>query len=409
MHKFVLLLLAALLLTISFTASAQDARFCGGLSDADCELLYASEAAMAGLESATFTVDATLAVTRGDETETTTVTGGGSWVGALPNFGAMMNNPMTIADPFGALGGLGEGLTAFDGTLNLLITNMDPGEEPATRDIQLVLVDGIGYVNFDALFPREEGDSNDNRGGRGMNLSGWGGVNLVELLAAMPNIMGQMGGMMGGQGGMPAGGMMGGGLTGVGDMNIPDDVLMNHVTITRLADADYNGTTVAVFQTTVDIGGIMTDPTLLAQMAAQMAENAPEGTTAMTPEQMGAAMGAMFPNTSFTNTQMIGLEDNFVRSRMVEMTLETAGGMGIGGMMGAAPGRAEPSPAETPEAAAALPATQVVSVAFAFDQFNSVAAISVPEGAEVIPTEDLIQLLQFFMMPGGSLPGTGRP
>ncbi len=384
MRKFSLLLLLLLLLAMGSVVAAQDMP-CGTLAEADCTFLTDSAAAMATVDSATFTLDLTITTSDGeDETSTTTISGGGAFNGATGLVGVgmmgMMTNPSSATDPTSMLGGLTEGLADFDGEINLIITS---SEEDEPTDLQLRLVDGFGYINFDALGLSGDDDDDSSSGtGRGLNLSGWGGVNLIELItrAAEELPEGAMDGAMGG---------MMGGMAGVGNNpQLPEgfdpELMSSAIVITRLPDEEFNGVTVAVFQTTLDLASVMSDPAMIEAIQQQMAENMPADQE-MTPEQsqqMMQGMMALYEGMNFSVITRIGIDDHYIRSIEANMSMD------MSGMAAAAPADASVSNGS-------------FSLAFSLtmDQFNEPQTITAPEEPNIVEVDDLLQMMRFFMAP----------
>ncbi len=256
MRKFVLVLLVLMMSMLANGVMAQDsAVFCGNLSAEDCAILEASSAAMATLSSASFDFSLNVAIAGTDGTESQsiafTVTGDGAYSGDP----AMMNSVSTIDpnDTAAVMAAAGEALAALNAELNLslilpaeLATEMAPGF-PNQIDLQLSLVDGVGYINFDTLAPLLQG-------AMPMELSGWGGLDLIDTLT-------QMGPMLGGM-----------------TMPTPDETesmemseedmqaLMESMTMERVADMDGQ----AVFVMNFDIAALMTNPIVRDSMMTSL-------------------------------------------------------------------------------------------------------------------------------------------
>lgn len=278
---------------------------------------------------------------------------------------AIMTNPSMGTNPMSLFGSFTTALDSFEGELNILIA--EEGEDEPT-DIQLRLVDGIGYVNFEALGVAGL------RIGRNMELPEWGGVNLTALfttlMSDMPDgsIEEMMGGMMGGTGGSPMD-------------ELDGEVMSNHIMITRLEDSELNGVAVAVFEVSVDFAGLMSDPAMMEMMQEQMTEDLPEGVSI---EDMGAMMSAMYASMSASVRSYIGLDDNYVYGVEVNFAADSSA------MMEALP--------EGVEVASEGGATSL-SVGLYLTDHNTEQEFTAPEGAVVAEVEDIAPL--FAMLMGG--------
>jgi hypothetical protein len=363
MRKLSIVLMVLMLLAMGSFAAAQDIP-CGDLSEEDCSLLSGTTEAMGSVSSATFTIDMSITTTEDEEETTITISGDGSFSGAEGLLGdsmtAMMSDPASAADTSAMMQMFGVAIADLDAALNL---NVDAGAGDEIV-IELVLVDSIGYVNFDAL------GLAGMQLGEDLTLPEWGGVNLPELLETMGP---QMGAMMGG--GMPGGGMPGGGTTGGG---LPEDFdpesFGQYFIITRLEDdAMDDGTAVAVFEMTVDFAGMMSDPALQEAMAESGEE--------ITEAQMEAMM-SMYENMAFALNVYVGLEDNYLYG------FDLALSMDMSAMAATSGTRTSGNPG-------------AVDVAFSLylADFNAAPEITAPEGAEVATTDQLMSLMG--MMMGG--------
>jgi hypothetical protein len=389
MRSRLTILTLLLLLCTGLTASAQGmTQFCDNLPQEDCDILTQSQSAMMTLESATFDFNAQFVVGGEQETQTLGLTGTGAFSGAGMMGMAMMNDPAMMSDPAAMLNAFAGALGNFDAELNLQVMLPDEAMNMESLDLQLRLVDGIGYINFDAL-RASMGESGAQMGGT--ELTGWGGLNLVEVFTRL-NEQGMLQGMQGQMQTTPP------------DMEAYMALVQNYVTVERLPDVEG----AAVFQTTMDLAGLYADPAFWETMGMSEAGSDP---------QM-AQMGNLFEGASFVSTTTIGLEDYYIRAVTMNMVwnMPTVTGTTAPdtGMMPTTDAGGTPSAMTegTPEAApgvggaapdgSMVPNTLNVSFTMTFDNFNSAPAITAPENATIAETDQVLGML----MGGGAMGGS---
>lgn len=357
MRKIVpVLLLLVGLLAMSGLASAQDKMpvACGALAQADCSLLEQSRDAMAALTATDLSFSLVATAENIPDMPvagplTVSLTGKGTFTGDMSPFYTVPSKDV-ISNPaqYGAY--LQKMIGGFNGDLQLklslpqqfLAATSTP--IPADIPINVRLVDGKGYVDFDALTNAFGADA-------GLGLPpGWGGMDLVSLINQ----------------GMSA--MDVDSLTGAGD--VPSDlmnpeILQKYVRVERLADDQVSGEAVAVFQTTLDLQGLLND-TVVQQAIDQAAETQDR----LTDEQV-AAIKQAFNGLTLTATQKIGLNDHFVRSTSVDFTFDMTELMKLAA-----------TPEATVEASADQPAP-VLKLSFeaTAGNFNGGQTISAPSNA----------------------------
>src|SRR5690606_20382032 len=245
--------------------------------------------------------------------------------------------------------------------LDELVAQSD-GQLPAAIPLELRLVDGVAYLNFDAL--------RGALGQQGENLpAGWYGLDLQDLferLMAMSDAM------------------------GIEPMD-PEiaahfsdlDRISEFVSVERLDDTTAaDGTEVASFHTVIDYAALMTavygDPAMRDLLEEAMAE---QGQT-LTDEEMDRMIGMMqqiFQGVTFEVFQTVGLEDRLPRSvqvtfnwnlqPMVDAMIEA--GEGDLGLEGPAP-------------RFSLNLTQT------YRDFDQIDEIIAPEDATIVPLDALM-------------------
>ncbi len=158
---------------------AQDTTLCGNLSSDYCTALTSAITSTGAAGSGAFTMDVSVEVQSEDPTTALTVSVAAD--GKFNGFaGASMDDVMALqADPAAAVTKLIEGLKGFSGELNISATlpaSAAPmmGDEPLV--LNLLLVDGVGYLDFSKL-PATVGAMTG-----GKTPTGWAGLDLIDVL-----------------------------------------------------------------------------------------------------------------------------------------------------------------------------------------------------------------------------------
>ncbi|HEX2622050.1 MAG TPA: hypothetical protein VHL11_17960, partial [Phototrophicaceae bacterium] len=239
MRKLVILFLLAMAMTMVAPVMAQDSTtFCGDLEAADCDLLTASSTAMAGLSSVTADINVQLDVENIPNAPTININLAGTAAYSISDDAkaAAAGTTMDLDTIKTLLGG-------FGGDLALVLTvpqelATQAGLPGSTIDLQLKLVDGVGYINFEPLDALAGGAL------AAQGLKGWGGIDFVDLLtkaaAANPDALSSLGNL------------------GAGSAANTDamSAMTQYVTIERGEDEDG----LATFTTTVDFASLVNDP-----------------------------------------------------------------------------------------------------------------------------------------------------
>lgn len=340
MRKMMVAMLVVAMLLVSGVSMAQTEVACGGLSEADCAILTQSAEAMAGVTSATFVMD--FVIDAGDQGALNIAADGAYNTAELAAFDAEALASLNSADPTVALTVLKDVIAAFDGTLNLTISGSPEMGLPGDVSVSLILVDGIGYMNFAQLaaLAGPQGDQMLT----GFGITEWAGLELIGAID-------MMGGMAGDMGDMGAG-------TDVEASTAAAEAALNYITVTRGADVDGE----AVFTTTVDLAGLINDPAFADVMASQGGE--------MSEADMTEAL-AMLEGVVITATSTIDLETLFQTSVSFEFAIS-------GEVLAAAGGDA--------------PSNLSMTGSIQYDNFNNAPAITAPEGP-VATIMDLMGLM----------------
>jgi hypothetical protein len=278
MRKFVLLLLLALALSVLVPASfAQDApeTFCGDLSAEDCDLLTQASEAEVNSGTANFNLQIDLQNIPDVPNLTISLAGDAAYnvdAAALESLSMDEATEMTAEE---SLVALTTALSAFDGELNLTLTlpeelAAEAGIPSSSIPLELALVDGIGYINFDTLDPLTGGMLAQ------QGLEGWGGINFIDLITQLvaenPEMLDQLD--------MASAG------AGMTDMDMSQlEGLEQYVSVSRSADVDGQ----AVFVTDIDFGGFVSDPAFQDLIAESMESSG----QAMSDAELQQALGIL--------------------------------------------------------------------------------------------------------------------
>ncbi len=380
MRKFILIIAALALLSLSSAVFAQDTTpqtFCGNLSSADCQILTQSAAATKTLNSSSFNFNVSVQMSNlPDMPAMGPITVDGS--GAVAGMSALQIDPTTIMADYGAF--LQTALAKLNGNFKLTVTvppelmqQADP-KAPNSLTLDVRMVDGVGYLNLDELQPL----LND------ATMKGWYGLDIAGLmkglLAQNPNLfdMTNMGAMMGSTNPM----------TYMQDFQDPA-FLSQFLSITRTDDG--SGAT-ATFHMSIDFAALMSSPQMQDLMKQQMQA---QGTgTKLTEQQMQQALSMsqqMFTGMTFTIDEVISTTDYYLQSLTGEMNFDLSGIMNSVSAMSA-------TPMPTTTGAPTVNATFSVNYA----DFNSAAVTVAPENPTLLPYQMLLGMANMNAMPAAT-------
>lgn len=360
MRKFSLFVLLTLLLALmtSGTVFAQTdtAVFCGDLNADDCALLEGAQTAMQDLSAASFTLFADIQVEEDGENSSISLVGSGAFSGVSMNGGTNTDGVSGLEDSIA-------GLRDFNGELMLTITlppeDTGSADMPNSLTLELRLVDGVGYINFDPLQPLINDPS----------FTGWGGLDLAsligELLDENPALLEQLGAM----GGVDT--------NTVSDFDM--EQIEQYITVERTDDAS---TDVAAFEFTVDLAGLAEDPQFSDLINEQMDGQGSEGMS----ETERQEMRDLLENATLLVREEIDTVSGRIDTLSLEFDLD-ASTMEDGGMV-------------------------MVTIMIDYD-YENVPTISAPDDASVLPYQQLLGMLGGMTggmsgsnSAGGSLGGT---
>jgi hypothetical protein len=253
MRKFVVSVLILAMLLLGGTVFAQDP--CAGLAEADCAILTASSEAMEGVTSASFNFTLNIQA----EGESLTISGDGAFdVSGLMGVDASAFEGTDLTAIFDALGAVVQG---FSGDLSISISAPASVGMPPIA-LELLLVDGVGYLNFGGVAVLLGGP--ETLTALGLPTE-WAGLDLVDTVEQVVALAGPQLGELEEQLGDQMGSM--------DEMDMSQfETFAQYITFTRLDD---EGST-AVFSGTIDLGGIFTDPAFLPLLEAQLAAQGTE-------------------------------------------------------------------------------------------------------------------------------------
>jgi hypothetical protein len=360
MRKWIVVLIAALtLFSIGGAALAQDpsAVFCGSLAEADCAILQQSAAASMQMSSASakFELNVSVAGLFGPTPIVLSVVGDGSYaitdptaLAGIQNLTSLTSgNPADMAKAFGPL------LKAFSGDLNLTINippelammaamqstgDTPPPQIPPSISLGLRMVDGVGYVNLEGVAALDAS---------GQTPKGWIGMDLVKAMEQA----------------MASG--MGANSTGTATDAVQNmDALAKFMKVERLADTTVDGQPAAVFQTTLDLAGLLSSPELMQTMQSQ------GGSDSASMQQSMMAAQAFLTGVTAVGTQTITLNDFYNRAASAEIKIP----LDMAALMGGAD-----SSSSGPSQKLDIAITMSTTVA----DINSAAPIAAPEGAQM--------------------------
>jgi hypothetical protein len=360
MRKFVMLMLLTLVLSIFAPVMAQeDAVFCGTLSADDCAILEQSATAMADLSSAAAELNVQIDVENIPDTPNININLSGTAAYNV-DMAAMEGMASEGLEGEAALEAITTALSGFDGELDLTLTLPEDiaaaGGLPASEiNLQLALVDGVGYINFDPL------DSLAGGALSAQGFTGWGGINFIDVInqvvAQNPEALDQLN--------------MGAGATAAMDPAALAAVegLAQYISIERQADVDG----AAVFVTNIDFGGAVSDPAFqdLIQQAV-----AASGQT-MDDAEFQQALGVLQlvgNDVTLSSTQYIDPSTGYVLRGELNFSLDLTTLLAASGQT--------------------VDGESIVSLVATIDYSGQNATeVTAPEGATIAPSEMVLQML----------------
>jgi hypothetical protein len=336
---------------------------CGDLSEADCAFLQTAQDAMMTMNAADFELDFQLTLEgipgMPGGGATVGVAGEGAFAGEAMS--AMQPDPAVIAnmmsDPEAYAAFVTEALQSFDGQLDLVISipeSLSGGAVPSEIPLNLVLVDGIGYIDFDSLSVALGPEM------AGVLPAGWGGLNLGEVISTAV---------------AQSGAFDASGMVDADAMSPFMDIafLEQFMFIERLPDeVSADGANVAVFQIEIDYGALLNSAEMRDMIMGMATAQGGEITESEMAE-MDAIFGALGDSVSLVVVQTIGLDDNLMRSFDILLDIDTSAVMDALG---------EDADGDAPFFA--------VTYSVALSNHNGGQVIEAPAGANIATLQDLM-------------------
>lgn len=383
MRKLSLLLIVLMVLIVGGSASAQDGQFCGTLSAEDCALLYGTSANVPSAASFNANIDISFSnlpdSTPSEGAISIAVTGAYAGLDmtamdGLSTMDATALDAAAVTELVTALPGL---LRSFDGALTLSISippELAQGV-PSELVLDLLLVDGFGYINFDTLAALIPPDATG-----GMQLAGWGGLDIAGLVEQLGPLLAQsfdpaaLGDLAGGATGGATGTFSPDLIQTITEFST-SDAINAYITLERGEDMEG----MAVFYTTVDFQALAADPTFMDIVMQVMAESGTE----MTEEDMAdvqMVLPAIFSGLTFEQATVIDPATGYFVGGSFDVVFDGPTVQAAAIEMGA-----------TAEEVGELP-NLAISAFIEYGDINT-ATVSVPEGAQVLPLDQLGALL----------------
>lgn len=352
MRKLVVLILLALaMMTVAPAMAQDDTVFCGDLAAADCDLLKLSATSMETLSSATADINVQIDVENIPQTPNININLSGTAAYSVDSsaVAAMSGEELDVDGLKSLLGG-------FNGDLALVLSlpaelAAEAGLPASTIELQLKLVDGIGYVNFESLDALAGGAL------AAQGLTGWGGINFVDLIekvaAANPDALSSV---------------SEGASTAMMDTSALDSIAQ-YVNIERSADVDG----AAVFVTSVDFASLVNDPAF-QELVKTQAEATGQGISDADFQQAIAILNVIGNELDINVTQAIDPGTGYVLSGEINISIDLTTLMAASGQSAAG--------------------DSVISFVASIDYsgFNE-TTIAAPSNATIAPTEMLLGLV----------------
>ena len=339
-----LLLVLLLLTVVSGAALAQTTTgevYCGDLSADDCAILEQSQTAMQNLTAASFDLFVDVQIEAEGEQMPISLVGSGAYSGLDRNADLSLDGMAALT----ALRGFNAELML---TATLPQSLVEESESPNTLTLELRLVDGVGYLNFDPLQPL----INDPQ------FTGWGGLDLAGLIGALlednPEIFNELGSMAAGSGVNP-------------EMftNMDTQAVEQYLTITRTDDGSGAN---ATFETTVDFAGLLADPAFQDTLRQQM-DVSGQGMTEADQQEAFDQMSSAFQDASLLIRQEVDTASGRTASLSVEFDVAV-------------------TDAEDPSENGSAAVTAMINY-----DYENVPTLTAPENASVLPYQQLLGMV----------------
>lgn len=296
------LVLVAALMCVVPVIYAQDVPFpCSGLSERDCADLQMYTEANASLDSVAVDIAIDLTVTEGRDSLTFNVTGTGAYAGVAALTEMAAGDPAAFTNPQALVDVIKTLAAELDLTITFPEAIVGAGNAvPENLQLQVVLVDGVGYLNFDTLSAIPN-----------LPLQGWVGLDLAAVVNQYLTMMGDMNDMQ----------VFGMDATG-------DPELMAQFSDPEFTDSflriDRAVDIAATFRYSFDFGAMMQNEAIQEMMAQQMEAMG----TSLSDDEMEAVM-AVYDGITMSMQVHYDGETQLIRQSTLHLQYDLSG-MGLG-------------------------------------------------------------------------------
>jgi hypothetical protein len=351
MLKRLFALLLVLMLVVPAVGAQESTVYCGDLAEADCALLTNSQSVMSEISAAGFDFELNFDMDAGPESISLGMAGDGAFAGDMDVMKSLEGfDTEDFEEILAMLTGF---LKSFKGQLNFEIdlpTELMMEVGIPELKFELLLTEGVIYADAGPLM--------------GSPTPMWMGIDLVLFIDAIMAEAGDMGAMDMDMDMMDMEDF---------DLSMFEEMGNQFMTITRVDDEQVDGVTVAVFQSTFDLSGMMSsEPFQGFLMEIMAAQGADLSELDMDAGELLGMVAAMYENSTFIMEQWIGVDDYYpyYSAMYMEFTMDMEAIVMSMGM---------PADDDMPGAI-----TMVMEGELSLYDFNEPVEIIVPEGAMVI-------------------------
>ncbi len=378
MRKYFVMIIALLVMLMGGAVMAQDTPtvFCGSLSQADCDLITQSAEAMQTVKSAGFGFHLEMDLSNIPDSKTDhlnfRMTGNGAYKLDSEGLGGLLLSPGELTqqmdklpqfmeDVIRAISAEGNFVMFFSDDFAAALGQSDT-KLPSKAGFSARLIDGMAYMNLGKLAELDP-KSDFPQGWFGFDLAAYY-RQLLEQQTSGAN-----------------------GLTSALGSNFANGAVMDkYMTIERGEDIIIDGQNAAVFQSALDLGGFYTSEDFQTLLQQQLEQSGAGSISQADMEQAMQAIEAMMNGLTLDMTQSIGLDDHYTHRMGVSVNWT----LDLDAISAATGANSQTSQS---------PMTIQVTFQGDLNQFNNAPEISVPEGAIIIPLDDLNNLGQSFGLP----------
>ena len=349
---------------------------CGGLDATDCKILRQNQDAMLDIESYDFTFTADMALTTGSAASliprSTTLRATVVATGAVTGDASMLSmpvDPALAADPAAYAEEMSRRYGAFDAELSLvielpeLLVEAMEGDFPATIPLDIVLADGILYIDTASL--------SETLNPEGLPLpSAWYGFSVSEFMSLGATATAPDASSESFDGMDPA----------LQEALQDPEFLEAFYHVERLNDGTAaDGAAVSMFHSSFNLYALMDYPAIEGFIIEQVAAQ-DEALARLEPDVLSSVISNALYNITISIDQTIGLDDHYTRTMNMTLDARLGGAMSYYSIVGGD----NRFLFQDMDILMTIKATQ--------SNFNSVAPIQAPRDATVIPLSSLLPL-----------------